>query len=220
MAAKRKSVGAGKRPSTNVGSTKKRASTERTKKRAAAKDRTSQKEASTKTAPVKKTSAKKPSPQMPPAKKLSRKVPTKPAAKAQGKKALVKELDALRVSALFSVPAERLYDAWLDATEHAAFTGGGATSSPEVGGRHTAWDGYIEGTNLELVRPNKIVQSWRTTEFPDDADESRLEILLVPEGEGTRLILHHTAIPKGQGAQYESGWEEHYFVPMKRYFGD
>jgi uncharacterized protein YndB with AHSA1/START domain len=129
-----------------------------------------------------------------------------------------KKLDALRLTALFSVSPERIYDAWLDAVEHGLLTGGAATGSPEVGGRHTAWDGYIEGTNVELERPSKIVQTWRTTEFPEDAEDSRLEITLVPEGDGTLLVLHHTSIPEGQGARYESGWETHYFEPMRKYF--
>ena len=129
-----------------------------------------------------------------------------------------KKLDALRLTALFSVSPERIYDAWLDAVEHGLLTGGAATGSPEVGGRHTAWDGYIEGTHVELERPSKIVQTWRTTEFPEDAEDSRLEITLVPEGDGTLLVLHHTSIPEGQGARYESGWETHYFEPMRKYF--
>ncbi len=129
-----------------------------------------------------------------------------------------KKQDALRLTALFSVSPERIYDAWLDAVEHGLLTGGAATGSPEVGGRHTAWDGYIEGTNVELERPSRIVQTWRTTEFPEDAEDSRLEITLVPEGDGTLLVLHHTSIPDGQGARYESGWETHYFEPMRKYF--
>ena len=35
---------------------------------------------------------------------------------------------------------------------------------------------YIEGKNLELEKDKKIVQKWRTTEFPDDAPDSDLEI--------------------------------------------
>ena len=62
------------------------------------------------------------------------------------------------------------------------------------------------------------MQSWRTTEFPDGAEDSRLELRLsVAEG-GTRLTLTHSAIPEGQGEQYRDGWKEYYFEPMVEYF--
>ena len=71
---------------------------------------------------------------------------------------------------------------------------------------------------LELDPPRRIVQSWRTTEFPEGSPDSRLEVLLEPDGAGTRLTLVHTEIPDGQGARYEEGWKENYFTPMKAYF--
>jgi outer membrane biosynthesis protein TonB len=66
------------------------------------------------------------------------------------------------------------------------------------------------------------VQVWRTTEFPADAEDSRLELLFEPVGDGTetKVTLIHTNIPEGQGAQYKSGWGEHYFEPMRAYFSE
>ncbi|HRG94997.1 MAG TPA: SRPBCC domain-containing protein [Polyangiaceae bacterium] len=125
---------------------------------------------------------------------------------------------ALRLTARLAAPPERVFDAWMSGAEHGAFTGGGATVEPRVGGRHTAWDGYIEGTTLELARPLRIVQTWRTTEFPAGAADSRLELSLRPYAGGTELTLQHTGIPRGQGAKYRRGWEEHYFAPMRAYF--
>lgn len=115
-------------------------------------------------------------------------------------------------------PAE-VYRAWLDGMEHARMTGGPATGSPVVGATHSAWDGYIQGENLELEEGARILQSWRTTEFPEDAPDSRLELLLHEDPGGTRLVLRHSEIPEGQGASYEEGWVEHYFEPMTEYFG-
>lgn len=114
-------------------------------------------------------------------------------------------------------PAE-VYRAWLDGKEHARMTGGPATGAPAVGAPHSAWDGYIRGTNLELEEGLRILQSWRTTEFPEDAPDSKLELLLHEDPGGTRLVLRHSEIPEGQGASYEEGWVEHYFEPMTEYF--
>ncbi len=130
--------------------------------------------------------------------------------------------ESLRITAILPATPEEIYSAWLDATEHSEFTGGKATIEPGIGGKHTAWDGYISGQTLELLPGRKIVQTWRTTEFPPDAEDSRLELLLESRGEGgeTTLTLIHTNIPVGQGAQYKDGWGEHYFEPMRAYFAE
>jgi activator of HSP90 ATPase len=110
---------------------------------------------------------------------------------------------------------ERLYGAWLDSAAHSAFTGSPAQIDPQIGGRFSAWGGYIEGTTLELEPYRRIVQTWRTTEFPEGSADSRLEVLLEEAGLGqTRLTLLHSEIPEGQGQGYLQGWEEFYFQPM------
>ena len=126
--------------------------------------------------------------------------------------------ESIQVSAVLPASPQRIYKAWLNGKEHTAFTGGGATVDPKVGGRHTAWDGYIEGTTLELEPFRRIVQSWRSTEFPADAVDSRLEVLLEKVEGGTRITLNHSNIPDGQGEQYKDGWVESYFDPMQAYF--
>jgi uncharacterized protein YndB with AHSA1/START domain len=129
--------------------------------------------------------------------------------------------DYFRMTAIIPAPPARVYAAWLDSKEHADFTGGHATIEPGVGGAHTAWDGYISGRHVELVPGKKIVQTWRTSEFPAEAVDSRLELQFEPRGPGgneTTLTLIHTEIPVGQGALYKEGWGEHYFEPMRAYF--
>jgi uncharacterized protein YndB with AHSA1/START domain len=51
-----------------------------------------------------------------------------------------------------------------------------AQIAARVGGRFTAGGVYMQGATLELDPPRKIVQSWRTTEFPEEAPDSRLEV--------------------------------------------
>ncbi len=121
------------------------------------------------------------------------------------------------VSTLLSATPEEVYNAWLSSEGHAAMTGSPASISNVVGGEFEAWDGYIHGKNLELVPNKRIVQSWRTSEFSKDEPDSRIEVTLEPAGEQTKLTLRHTGLPP-HGGQYESGWVESYFEPMKEYF--
>ena len=85
--------------------------------------------------------------------------------------------ESIRVSALFSAPPGRIYEAWLSSEEHAMMTGGAASIEPHVGGRHSAWDGYIHGETVVLEPERRIVQTWRTTEFPANSPPSRLEVI-------------------------------------------
>ena len=127
--------------------------------------------------------------------------------------------ESIQVSAFFpGARAGRIYSAWLDGAQHAAFTGSSAEVDPQLGGLFTAWDGYIQGTTVELHPFSRIVQSWRTTEFPAGSPDSRLEVLLEQLDGGTRVTLLHTEIPDGQGEGYRQGWEDYYFTPMQTYF--
>jgi len=120
----------------------------------------------------------------------------------------------------FAATPEAVYDAWLDSAGHSGMTGAEAKASNEVGGAFTAWDGYIEGENLALVRGKRIVQSWRTSQFDDADADSILTITLAPVAGGTELTLEHSNVPDGEAHKgYENGgWEDNYFAPMKKYF--
>jgi activator of HSP90 ATPase len=127
-------------------------------------------------------------------------------------------LESLEISTVLPATPKRLYEAWLSSKEHTAMTGGQASIEPKISGKHYAWDGYIRGVNLELEPYKRIVQSWRSDEFPEGSQDSRLEVRFEAIKGGTKLTLVHSDIPEGQGDSYESGWDENYFQPMKKYF--
>jgi uncharacterized protein YndB with AHSA1/START domain len=120
------------------------------------------------------------------------------------------------VSGFLPATPRTVYDAWLDSRAHSAMTGARATASTWVGGRFSAWDGYATGENLELVPGKRIVQSWRTADFADADPDSRIALTLKPVKGGTKLILLHTRLARGNG--YKSGWQEFYLAPMHAWF--
>ncbi|MBI3136650.1 MAG: SRPBCC domain-containing protein [Bacteroidetes bacterium] len=127
-------------------------------------------------------------------------------------------MDSIQVSCVLPVDPATIYRDWLSTKAHTLFTGGAAKIEPFVGGKHSAWDGYIWGETLELESGKRIVQSWTTSNFPDGAEPSRLEINLETDPEGCKITLLHTNIPDGQGPEYEQGWQDHYFSPMLDYY--
>lgn len=123
-----------------------------------------------------------------------------------------------RIEVKFNVSPEVIYKAWLNSKSHSAMTGSPASISDKPGAIFSAWDGYIEGENLELEKNRRIMQTWRTADFDKNQDDSLLEIELLPiDGGGTKLILRHSNL-EDQDMQYKKGWKDHYFEPMKKYF--
>lgn len=116
--------------------------------------------------------------------------------------------------------AKQVYEAWMDSKKHSAFTGDSAFIEPGINGKFAIAIGYISGTTLELEPYRRILQAWRTTEFPDDAPDSRLTILLEDKPEGCSLVLDQVDLPEDQVDSYKSGWMEYYFQPLIQYFSE
>src|SRR5215216_1627911 len=98
--------------------------------------------------------------------------------------------------------ASEIYEAWLSSDGHAAMTGNPAQVDGTVGGKFSAWDGYISGSTLDLTPNQRIVQAWRTTEFPEAAPDSDVEILLEEVDGGTQVTLRHSNMPEDQVDSY------------------
>jgi len=92
--------------------------------------------------------------------------------------------------------------------------------SDKIDAEVSAWDGYITGRNLELVPGERIVQSWRTTQFTDEHEDSVITMTLEDVEDGTLVTLVHSNVPDGQTSYEQGGWQEYYFEPMKEYFAE
>ena len=114
--------------------------------------------------------------------------------------------------------AQDIYEAWLDSIGHTEMTGSDASMSDGIGAEVSAWDGYISGRNLELVPGERIVQSWRTTEFSDEHGDSIITVTFEEVDGDTLLTLTHSNVPDGHTGYQRGGWQEHYFEPMTAYF--
>ena len=124
------------------------------------------------------------------------------------------------LTAEFNTSTDKIYKAFLSTQGHTLMTGSPAKVNGKTNGDFTAWDGYIWGTFLELEENKRITQAWRTGEFPEEAPDSRVEILLAETNGKTKLTLVHTNIPAGQEDSYKKGWEDFYFKPMREFFGE
>jgi activator of HSP90 ATPase len=119
-----------------------------------------------------------------------------------------------------TVPAEpaEVYEAFIDAKKHSAFTGSKATGDGRVGSKFTAWDGYISGKNIELEPGKRIVQEWVTSKWPEDFPPSRLELTFKKVKGGTEISMVHSDVPAEQADELKGGWTQFYWKPLKDYF--
>jgi len=118
------------------------------------------------------------------------------------------------------VPAapDDVYNAFVNSRKHAAFTQSPATGTARVGCAFTAWDGYISGVHRELIKGRRIVQDWRTTEWPAGAPPSRLTLTFTKVKGGTAVKLVHSKVPAEQADSYRQGWKDFYWSPLEAYF--
>jgi len=120
----------------------------------------------------------------------------------------------IRQSVTFKATPHEVYELLMDSRQHARFTGAPASISRKVGGNILAYDGYITGTNLELVPDKKIVQAWHASDWPD-GHLSRVTFTLMRGKSGTHLIFAHRGVPDEHYESIKQGWIDNYWMPMK-----
>ncbi|MDP3685505.1 MAG: SRPBCC family protein [bacterium] len=125
--------------------------------------------------------------------------------------------NTLRQIVIFKATPHAVYEALMDAKQHAKFTGGPAKISRKVGGAFSVFGGSIHGHNLKLARDKSIVQAWRVREWPKKVS-SRVTFSLQKVKGGTRLAFVHTGVPAKELASIRKGWKTYYWEPMKELF--
>jgi uncharacterized protein YndB with AHSA1/START domain len=89
-----------------------------------------------------------------------------------------------------------------------------AEADVRVGGRYLVRFRMLDGTEhesrgeyLEVVRPERVVMSWRWTGGMEDPGVSRVEMTLRPIPEGTELTFTHSQLKDEETRRsHEEGW--------------
>ena len=116
---------------------------------------------------------------------------------------------------LFDASPHEVFEMLMDSKKHSAFTGAEAIISRKAGGSVFAYDGYIEGKNLEIIRDRKIVQKWRGSDWHEGVF-SIATFELKPSGKGCILSFTQEGVPDDQFKAISDGWKEHYWDRMKK----
>lgn len=121
------------------------------------------------------------------------------------------------LAASFAAPPDTLFDMYLDARSHSAFTGAAAVIEPRAGTAFSAFDGMLSGTLLHIEPKRLIVQAWRSKNWPAGAIDSVLVLSFWPQPDGARIELVHVNVPDEDFAGVSQGWEKYYWTPWRAY---
>jgi activator of HSP90 ATPase len=117
----------------------------------------------------------------------------------------------------FKCVPRRIYEALLDDKQFTAMSGGlAAEIHGEAGGVFSIFGGHIVGRNLELVPNRRIVQAWRVVPWPEGIYSIARFELLEQRG-GAHVVFDHTGFPSELAETLESGWNEHYWMALRKY---
>lgn len=113
--------------------------------------------------------------------------------------------------------AEELFEMYLDAEKHEAFSGSPVSIGKQSGAKFCAFNGILSGTILKVVSPRLIVQSWRSTEFKTTDPDSTLILNFTPKGRSGQIDLVHLDVPDHDYNGVTEGWQKFYWIPWREY---
>jgi|SRR5579863_486066 len=112
-----------------------------------------------------------------------------------------------------------VFDLLTNSDMFARMTGGRAADiSTDVGGAFSMFDGHISGRHVELAPAARVVQAWRSKDWPAGV-YSIAKFELTKDGKGTKLVFDQVGHPLEHQPDLESGWVKMYWEPMQALLG-
>jgi len=124
-------------------------------------------------------------------------------------------LRTIRHKVTLNADPREVYKTLMDSNRTTKFTDGKARIAKEVGGKFTMFDGYINGTILELVPGEKIAQSWQADEkdWPKAHFSEAVFALRKVKG-GTNVNFIQKGVPEECYEHISKGWDDYFWTPL------
>lgn len=113
-----------------------------------------------------------------------------------------------------------VYEILLGSEKFSEMSGGApAVISGEVGGEVSLFGGAIQGLNVELVAGQRVVQTWRSADWPDGV-HSLVRFELSADGSNTKVSFDQVGHPAEAEEHLSAGWQKMYWDPMNALVGN
>ena len=107
-----------------------------------------------------------------------------------------------------------VYSILLSSKKFSEMTGGRkAKISKDEGGKASLFGGAIQARNIELVPGKRVVQAWRSADWPEGL-YSMVRFELSADGVNTKLAFDQVGHPADATSHLEKGWHQMYWNPM------
>jgi activator of HSP90 ATPase len=116
----------------------------------------------------------------------------------------------------FQAPAAAIYEVLVRGELFAKMSGAPAQIDAAPQGEISLFGGYISGRNLELIPNKKLVQTWRSKDWPEEI-ESTVSFALAEDQGTTTLSFEHKGFPEDMAEHLEKGWHEKYWNPIRKF---
>lgn len=129
-----------------------------------------------------------------------------------------KSLDSFTITEKFMCRPVDLFESLIDVNRVRAYAGGDAQVSRDKGGAFYLFGGSVQGQNIEVDYPKKIVQKWRFSSWPEGLF-STVTIVLEEKDGKTICKLTQAGVPSDDKERTERGWSENFWKRIKGVFG-
>ncbi|MBR9704936.1 hypothetical protein GOV12_05980 [Candidatus Pacearchaeota archaeon] len=120
----------------------------------------------------------------------------------------------------FNCNCNDLYNYLINPRKLSKIIGGKVTNTQKVGGKFSAYDGYIFGEIIELDPGKKIVLKWACQDFPDKQFSTVNIIFKGKTPKTCEIDFTHDDVPDELFEDLSLGWNEFYWDPIKDYLQD
>lgn len=111
-----------------------------------------------------------------------------------------------------------VYEVLTSSARFTAMCGGAeANISDAVGGEVSLFGGAVQARNVELVPGTRVVQTWRSADWPEGV-HSIVRFELAKDGAGTQVSLSQSGHPADAAEHLNGGWSKMYWGPMNALF--
>jgi uncharacterized protein YndB with AHSA1/START domain len=121
----------------------------------------------------------------------------------------------IKQRARFKLAPDQVYRLLTDSKQHSKLTGQKAVIGNKVGSAFSTHGGRVKGIVVDLVPGKRVVQAWRSNDFPVGAYSMAAFELSPTHDGGTQLVLTHRGVPKALIPEVEADWRTTYWDKIR-----